>query len=30
MAGNQPRFTENFSTKLTAIEEFLGSHGKTT
>ena len=28
MAGKQPRFTENFSTNLTAIEEFLGSHGK--
>jgi plasmid stabilization system protein ParE len=27
MAGKQPRFTENFSTNLTAIEEFLGSHG---
>ena len=26
MAGKQPRFTENFSTNLTAIEEFLGSH----
>lgn len=28
MAGKQPRFTENFSTNLTAIEEFFGSHGK--
>jgi plasmid stabilization system protein ParE len=28
MAGKQPRFTENFSTNLTAIEELLGSHGK--
>ena len=28
MAGKQPRFTENFSTNLTAIEEFLGSHGR--
>jgi plasmid stabilization system protein ParE len=27
MAGKRPRFTENFSTNLTAIEEFLGSHG---
>jgi len=27
MAGKQPRFTDNFSTNLTAIEEFLGSHG---
>jgi plasmid stabilization system protein ParE len=27
MAGKPPRFTENFSTNLTAIEEFLGSHG---
>lgn len=27
MAGKQPRFTENFSTNLTAIEEFLGTHG---
>ncbi len=27
MAGKQPRFTENFSTNLAAIEEFLGSHG---
>lgn len=27
MAGKQPRFTENFSTNLTAIEEFLGLHG---
>jgi hypothetical protein len=27
MAGKQPRFTENFSTNLTTIEEFLGSHG---
>lgn len=27
MASKQPRFTENFSTNLTAIEEFLGSHG---
>ena len=26
MAGKPPRFTENFSTNLTAIEEFLGSH----
>ena len=28
MAGKQPRFTENFSINLTAIEEFLGSHSK--
>lgn len=27
MAGKPPRFTENFSANLTAIEEFLGSHG---
>jgi len=27
MAGKQPRFTENFSTNLTAIEEFHGPHG---
>jgi plasmid stabilization system protein ParE len=28
MAGKQPRFTENFSTKLTAIETFLGPQSR--
>lgn len=29
MAGRRPRFTENFSTNLTAIEAFIGPHGRT-
>jgi plasmid stabilization system protein ParE len=29
MAGRRPRFTGNFSTNLTAIEEFVGSHSRT-
>ena len=28
MAAKQPRFTENFSANLTAIETFLGPHGR--
>ena len=28
MAGKRPRFTENFSTKLTAIEEFVAPHSQ--
>ena len=29
MAGKQPRFTENFSANLTAIEVFIGPHSQT-
>ena len=29
MAGKRPRFTENFSTNLTAIEAFIGPHSRT-
>lgn len=29
MAGKRPRFTENFSTNLTAIEAFVGPHSRT-
>ena len=28
MAGKRPRFTENFSANLTAIEEFVGPHSR--
>lgn len=30
MAGKRPRFTENFSANLSAIEEFLEPHSRTT
>jgi len=29
MAGKRPRFTENFSANLTAIEEFVATHSRT-
>ena len=29
MAGKRPRFTENFSANLTAIEEFVAPHSRT-
>ena len=29
MAGKRPRFTENFSANLTAIEEFIAPHSRT-
>jgi hypothetical protein len=29
MAGKQPRFNENFSANLTAIEEFVAPHSRT-
>jgi hypothetical protein len=30
MVGKPPRFTENFSANLSAVEEFLGPHSRTT